>query len=120
MVLIMGLPMLAVAFDTLKLARKLESAGFPPKQAQDASAALAESITEWHSVGNLATREDVLTAKADVQKEMQALRTDMQKLDAKISETKAEILKWMFGAITTQTIIIVGTLVALLHNIGKL
>ncbi len=32
--------MLAVAFDTLKLARKLESAGFPAKQAQDASAAV--------------------------------------------------------------------------------
>ena len=32
--------MLAVAFDTLKLARKLESAGMQPKQAQDTSAAL--------------------------------------------------------------------------------
>ena len=31
--------MLAVAFDTLKLARKLESAGMQSKQAQDTSAA---------------------------------------------------------------------------------
>jgi hypothetical protein len=45
--------MLAVAFDTLKLARKLESAGMQPKQAQDMPAALAETLTEWHSVGNL-------------------------------------------------------------------
>jgi hypothetical protein len=51
--------MLAVAFDTLKLARKLESGGMPAKQAQDMSAALAETLTEWHSVGNLATKEDV-------------------------------------------------------------
>ena len=56
--------MLAVAFDTLKLARKLESAGMQPKQAQDMSAALAETLTEWHSVGNLATKEDVQQAKA--------------------------------------------------------
>jgi len=51
--------MLAVAFDTLKLARKLESAGMQPKQAQETSAALSETFTEWLSVGNIATREDL-------------------------------------------------------------
>jgi len=101
--------MLAVAFDTLKLARKLESAGFPPKQAQDASAALAESITEWHAVGNLATREDVQGSRETVQK-------DIQRLDAKISETKAEILKWMFGSIAVQTVVLLGALVGLSHK----
>lgn len=44
--------MLAVAFDTLKLACKLESAGMPPKQAQEASAALSESFVEWLAIGN--------------------------------------------------------------------
>lgn len=85
--------MLAVAFDTLKLARKLESAGMPPKQAQEASAALSESFTEWLSVGNIATREDV------------------QRVEVKLSETKAEILKWMFA----QTIVMIGALFALIH-----
>ncbi len=101
--------MLAIAFDTLKLARKLESAGFPAKQAQDASAALAESITEWHSVGNLATKEDI-----------SALRADVQKLDTRISETKAEILKWMFGSIAVQTFVLLGALIGLIHGEGRL
>jgi hypothetical protein len=101
--------MLAVAFDTLKLARKLESAGFPAKQAQDASAALAESITEWHSVGNLATREDIQKVEAKV-----------AGLETKIAESKAEILKWMFGAIAVQTFVLLGALIGLIHNSGKI
>ena len=84
--------MLAVAFDTLKLARKLESAGMPPKQAQDTSAALAETFAEWHSVGNVATREDV------------------QRLEMKIEATKAEIVKWVFGAIVAQTFVNLGAI----------
>jgi len=97
--------MLAVAFDTLKLARRLESAGMQPKQAQDTSAALAETLTEWHSVGNLATKEDIQRLEA--------------KLDAKLSETKFEILKWTFGAAGLQTLAILGTMIAMLHNVGK-
>jgi hypothetical protein len=93
--------MLAVAFDTLKLARKLESAGMQPKQAQDMSAALAETLTEWHSVGNLATKEDI------------------QRLETKISETKAEILKWLFAAIGGQTFILLAALFGLFHSVVK-
>ena len=48
--------MLAGAFDTLKLARKLESAGMQPKQAQDTSAALSETHVEWLALGNVTTR----------------------------------------------------------------
>ena len=93
--------MLAVAFDTLKLARKLESAGMQPKQAQDTSAALSESFVEWLSVGNIATREDV-----------QAVKDEIGKLETKIAETKSEILRWMFG----QTILLLGALFALIHS----
>jgi hypothetical protein len=96
--------MLAVAFDTLKLARKLESAGMQPKQAQDTSAALSETFTEWLSVGNIATREDV-----------QRLEGKIDGLEAKfgagLAETKSEILKWLFG----QTIVLLGALFGLMH-----
>jgi len=96
--------MLAVAFDTLKLARRLESAGMAPKQAQDTSAALSETYTEWLSLGNVATREDVAAVRSDMQK-LEA------RLEAKIAETKIEILRWMFA----QTIVIIGALFALIH-----
>jgi hypothetical protein len=104
--------MLAVAFDTLKLARKLESAGMPSKQAQDTSVALSESFVEWLSMGNIATREDVQKLEAKIDK-IEA------RLETKIEATKAEILKWMFGAIGAQTFILLAALFGLflqLHN----
>ena len=97
--------MLAVAFDTLKLARKFEAAGFPPKQAQDASAALAETFTEWQASINLATREDVQRAETNLQRDITktetnlqrdlakteaSLRRDIQRVD---EEFKQEVLK---------------------------
>jgi hypothetical protein len=101
--------MLAVAFDTLKLARKLESAGMAPKQAQDTSAALSDSLTEWHSVGNLATKDDVVQVKVALE----------SKIEVGLVQTKVEILKWMFAAIGAQTFILLAALFGLLHSVVK-
>jgi hypothetical protein len=56
---------LAMPFDTLKLARRLESAGIPAQQAGDMSDAIAEAI------GNLATKDD--------------LRHEVGRLDARVT-----------------------------------
>jgi hypothetical protein len=88
----------ALTFDTLKLARKLEAAGFSSEQAAGASAALAETLRE---VPGVASKEDVL------------------RLEAKIEATKAEIIKWMFGTIGFQTIIILGAVIALARALVK-
>jgi hypothetical protein len=48
--------MATITFDTLKLARKLEAAGFPQKQAADTAEALAQSLGE---VSDLATKADL-------------------------------------------------------------
>ena len=65
--------MAAVPFDTLKLARRLEAAGFPGKQAADTAEALAEAM----SASELATKSGLALLKAD--------------LDALRAELKAEI-----------------------------
>jgi hypothetical protein len=108
--------MLAVPFDTLKLARKLESAGMQPKQAQDMSAALAETPTEWHSVGNLASKDDVHHVQAALQSDIQRLEG---KFETKLSETKAEILKCLFTSIGAQTFVLLAALFGLLHSVVK-
>ena len=51
---------MAIPFDTLKLARRLESAGFPPQQAGDMAEAIAEAISE------LVTKADLQTAMRDL------------------------------------------------------
>jgi len=59
----------AVPFDTLKLARRLESAGFSPKQAGDTAEALAEAM----SGAELATTTDI----GSVRTEIAALRAEL-------------------------------------------
>lgn len=59
--------MTTLSFDTLKLARRLESAGFSAKQAGDTAEALAESLRE---TSDLATRQDLVELKADLKAEL--------------------------------------------------
>jgi len=58
----------AVPFDTLALARKLEAAGFDPKQAQDTAAALAEVLSE-----QVATKHDINELRAELREVEQRL-----------------------------------------------
>ncbi len=53
--------MTAIPFDTLKLARKLEAAGYPAKQAGDTAEAIAEAMGE-----EVATKSDLELLKRDL------------------------------------------------------
>ncbi|HJU19827.1 MAG TPA: hypothetical protein VJ770_25515 [Stellaceae bacterium] len=52
---------MAVLFDTLKLAERLEAAGMPPRQARDVASALAETAS-----GDVATRQDIELLRRDI------------------------------------------------------
>jgi len=65
--------MAAVPFDTLKLARRLESAGFPPKQAGDTAEALAEAM----SGAELATKADIAALRAELRAEIAAVEAKL-------------------------------------------
>jgi hypothetical protein len=55
---------MAVPFDTLKLARRLEAAGFAAQQAGDMSEAFAEALSQ------LVTKTDLQTAMRDLEQRM--------------------------------------------------
>ena len=63
---------MAMPFDTLKLARRLESAGFPPQQAGDMVEAIAEAISE------LVTKADLQTAMRDLEQRLRILLGGMK------------------------------------------
>jgi coiled-coil family 90 protein len=66
----------AVPFDTLKMAQRLEAAGFSAPQAAGASEALAEAI-----VGSgLATKDDLAREIASVRAEIGAVRSEIGSL----------------------------------------
>jgi hypothetical protein len=66
---------MAVPFDTLRLARRLESAGFAPQQAGDMAEAIAEAISA------LATKADLLaeigSLRAELKADIEILKRDM-------------------------------------------
>jgi hypothetical protein len=83
-------------FNTHAFVKRLTAAGMPEAQAE----ALADELTPLIE-DRLATKDDLanLATKAD--------------LKAEIADAKAEIIKWMFGTIGFQTIIVLGAVVAL-------
>ena len=79
-------------FDTLKLARRLESAGFSHQQAGDMSDGIAEALSA------LATKEDLLATKNDLQHQIAGL------------ETRWTVLMWAVGINVAVTVAILGVL----------
>jgi len=101
--------MLAASFNTMPLTRKLrDKANFTQIEAEET--AIAESVAEWQSTMPFATHEDAQTIRAEVQ----SVRDEVKTLDTKISETKVEIMRWMFA----QTVVIVGMVVEILRFSG--
>ncbi len=90
--------MSSVVFDTLKLAQRLEAAGFPPKQAQDMASAISETII------------DIVVTREYLDLRLAELRADTA---TRLAELKAEMLKWMFGAVGLQAVAILGGVAAL-------
>jgi hypothetical protein len=88
---------MAILFDTLKLADRLEAAGLPREQAHGAAAALAETLT-----GTVAT-------KADVEASELRLRTE-------IAELRAEVRGWLI----TQAFAIIGANAAIAGIVAAL
>ncbi len=116
----------AIAFDTHRFVKRLTESGFTEKQ--------AETLAEEHVAllnANLATKADVaavnaeiVAVKADIARieaGMDALRQETragiealrQETRASIEAVKADLLKWLFGALIAQGGLIV-TLVKLL------
>ena len=82
----------AVPFDTLKMAQRLEAAGFTAPQAAGASEALAEAITG----SDLATKSDLLATKSELTAEIASVRTEIGTLRTEVrldmSATRNELL----------------------------
>ncbi len=92
-----------ISFDTLKFARTPRDANAPQDQAEGIAKAFAD-----------ATGEQIAT-KTDVKELESRLKETELRLVASIADAKAETLKWMFGTIGFQTVIILGAVAALNH-----
>jgi TolA-binding protein len=76
--------MMILPFDTLKMARKLESAGFSPTQA----AGTAEAMADVLSVADLATKSDVKRVETELERVETSLR---QEIKAEAAQLRQEL-----------------------------
>ena len=122
--------MLAVAFDTLKLAQRLrDEVKFPPEQAEKAASVLADTFTDWQASINLATRDDIdrvdrritETAKrleeriTETTQRLEERITETtqrleERIESRIAEKFAETVKWVVGMAVAQAGIIIAVL----------
>jgi DNA-binding transcriptional MerR regulator len=126
--------MSAVAFDTLKFAKRLKEAGFTESQAEALASAQVDLIE-----ANLATKSDMFGLKGDIKEVEASLTRDIKEVEAKLTrdieslraevkhdlreldhglriamaEAKASTIKWVAGLLLAQAAL-VATLVKLL------
>ena len=115
----------AIAFDTHRFVKRLTECGFTEKQ--------AETLAEEHVAllnANLATKADIAALKADIDALRQETRASIETLrhetkteiarveasvealrhetKASIEAVKADLVKWLFGALIAQGGLIVA------------
>jgi hypothetical protein len=99
---------MAVLFDTLKLAQRLEAAGMPPEQAQGTAAALAEGLTN-----TVATAAGIETVRGEIRESELRLRGEIHeielRLNQRITEAEARLLRLML----THTLATIGAVAAI-------
>jgi len=96
--------MTAVAFDTLKLARRLESAGFTREQADGAAEALADSLST-----ELATKSDLAELRATLEGDLAKLGADLR---TEISSLGRSTAQWIIGAVLLNMLGMFGAIAA--------
>ena len=90
----------AIAFDTHRFVKRLTASGFTEQQAE---ALASEQVNLLNS--NLATKADIESLRQETKASIESLR---QETKASIESVKADLLKWMFGALIAQGGLIVA------------
>ncbi len=68
-------------------------------------------------------KNDMQSLRTELKNDMQSLRTELKselreseaRLETKLERQRSEIVKWMFGTIGFQTLIILGAVIALVR-----
>lgn len=85
---------MAVAIDTLRIFERLREAELPERAAKEIAEVFKENIEE-----HLATKNDITTVRAEIEKVKFELETT-------IAKTKVEIIKWVAGMLVAQAVVI--------------
>jgi hypothetical protein len=103
-----------VAFDTLKMVERFQSAGFSAEQAKMTATVLAEVIgaEDARIADRFSTKQDVALELAGIRSDIDALRHEMKTM---IADTKADLVRWVVGVGLLQMALITGLVLKLAH-----
>ncbi len=138
----------AVPFDTLRLAQALRGANFTPEQAEGAARAIADAAqTDLATKGDLhevkaELKAEIATLRTDMTAEFVSVRNEMTTefgsvraeiassraewkieaagIRAEMRDMKAELLKWIIGAVGLQTVVIIGAIIGAVITLARL
>jgi uncharacterized protein involved in cysteine biosynthesis len=81
----------ALAFDTLRFAKRMQEAGLPQAQAEALSEALAEAVKD-----SVATRSDIEASTTALRADLSAtLNKAVAELRVEIREAQVTLIKWL-------------------------
>lgn len=112
--------MSVVAFDTHKFVKRLREAGFTEPQAE----AVTQAVQEAASIDltALATKQDLAEVQRDIAELRQSSKSDVReaelRLEAKIAETKADLLKTIVGAVVFNSAVVLAGMFGLAKLLG--
>jgi len=108
--------MTAILFDTLEFAAKLKAGGFTEQQAETQARAMADIVEK-----QLNTRQEIQEHENRIESQIIELKRDIKELelknDAKLSETKAELIRWVVGVGLLQITIITALIVKITSHL---
>lgn len=92
--------MSVAAFDALRIARRLQGAGFTPEQAAGFAEAFAETM-----VTDLATKADLAELRAELRAEF---RLECERLRTDIAASRSEVIRWVVPLVLAQMALTIG------------
>lgn len=118
----------AIPFDTLKIANRLKAVGFTDIQAETiveiqreaSNETLQHAVHDFH-LDDVATKRDMKELETAMRHEIELLRAEtarqIAETNQRISESKADLTRWIIGAGFLQTTLIIGVLLKVAHLI---
>jgi hypothetical protein len=97
--------MMTLTFDTLQFVQRLKKAGINETEAE----AIAEAVRDSQENANMATKQDITALR----KEIEVVKAGRE---AKIAETKADLIRWVVSVGVLQTAIIAALLMRLIPS----
>ena len=124
--------MTVLALETHKVVKGLKAAGFTDEQAEAVTRVMRRAqdidLTELATKGDMqGVRTELQGLRSELKAEISALRSDLKTdvsgvrsdFQVALAETKADLLKWVIGAIGVQTLVILEPLVTLVCAIPR-